>query len=175
MAAATLEIGFGNGEALIEMAQSSPHEDFVGIEVHKPGIGHLLLRIRDEGLQNVRVIQGDAVEVLSRSLLERQFDRICLFFPDPWPKKRHHKRRILQPYFIQLVVDNLKTGGLFHFATDWQDYACYALELLEGEVNLENIAGSGFIQNQGLRPMTKFERRGQKLGYGVWDIILRKC
>lgn len=169
-----LEVGFGNGEALIEMAKSSPERDFIGIEVHEPGIGHLLLRIHDEGLENIRVIHGDAVQILSNWFQDRLFDRVCLFFPDPWPKKRHHKRRIFQPHFVGLLVGKLKTGGVFHFATDWQDYAEQALAFLEREPALENTAESGFSKNRAGRPMTKFEQRGRKLGHDVWDIIVRK-
>ncbi|MYB33806.1 MAG: tRNA (guanosine(46)-N7)-methyltransferase TrmB [Gammaproteobacteria bacterium] len=169
-----LEIGFGNGEALIEMARANPEHDFIGIEVHEPGIGHLLLRIRDEGLGNIRVIHGDAVQTLSNLFQDQQFDRVCLFFPDPWPKKRHHKRRIFRPYFISLVTSKLKIGGVLHFATDWQDYAEQVLALLEREPALENTTESGFSKNRAGRPMTKFEQRGRKLGHGVWDIIMHK-
>ncbi len=169
-----LEVGFGNGETLIEMAGSNPEYDFIGIEVHEPGIGHLLLRIHDEGLENIRVIHGDAIQILSSLFRDQQFDRICLFFPDPWPKKRHRKRRIFKPHFVELVVSRLKAGGVFHFATDWQDYAEQALALLEHEPALENVAESGFSKNRAGRPMTKFEQRGRKLGHGVWDIIVRK-
>ena len=147
-----LEIGFGNGEALIEMARANPEHDFIGIEVHEPGIGHLLLRIRDEGLGNIRVIHGDAVQTLSNLFQDQQFDRVCLFFPDPWPKKRHHKRRIFRPYFISLVTSKLKIGGVLHFATDWQDYAEQVLALLEREPALENTTESGFSKTgQGAR------------------------
>ncbi|MCY4314122.1 MAG: tRNA (guanosine(46)-N7)-methyltransferase TrmB [Gammaproteobacteria bacterium] len=169
-----LEVGFGNGEALIEMARSNPEHDFIGIEVHEPGIGHLLLRIRDEGLDNIRVIHGDAVQILSNLFQDQLFDRICLFFPDPWPKKRHHKRRIFTPHFAGLAVSKLKIGGVLHFATDWQDYAGQVLALLESEPALENTAESGFSENRAGRPMTKFEQRGRKLGHGVWDIVMRK-
>ncbi|MCY4050716.1 MAG: tRNA (guanosine(46)-N7)-methyltransferase TrmB [Gammaproteobacteria bacterium] len=169
-----LEVGFGNGEALIEMAGSNPECDFIGIEVHEPGLGHLLLRIHDEGLGNIRVILGDAVQILSNLFLDQAFDRICLFFPDPWPKKRHNKRRILSPHFVGLMVVKLKVGGEIHFATDWQDYAEQALQLLENEPALEFIQESGFANSGARRPMTKFEQRGRKLGHDVWDIIVRK-
>ena len=169
-----LEIGFGDGEALVEMSRSRASENFIGIDVHEPGIGHLILRLREEGLGNVRVMKGDAVELLARAFSDRQFDRICLFFPDPWPKKRHHKRRILQPAFVSLVAARLKPGGLFHFATDWQDYAEQALDMLQREPALENAAESGYCTDTGLRPATKFERRGRRLGHGVWDILMRR-
>lgn len=169
-----LEIGFGNGEALIEMAKSQPGQNFIGIEVHRPGIGHLFLRIRDEGLTNIRVMQGDALEILPHCFADWQFDRICLFFPDPWPKQRHHKRRIVQPRFVELVVSKLKPGGWFHFASDWQDYAEQVLDLLERAPGLENVAGTGFSENLGLRPITKFERRGRELGHEIRDILMRK-
>ncbi len=169
-----LEIGFGNGEALIEMARSNPEHDFIGIEVHEPGIGHLLLRIRDLKLANIRVIQGDAVQIISNFFQDQQFDRIYLFFPDPWPKKRHHKRRIFTAHFVALAACKLRTGGVLHFATDWQDYAEQVLALLESEPALENAAGSGFSKNRAGRPITKFEQRGRKLGHDVWDIVMRK-
>lgn len=169
-----LEVGFGNGEALIEMARSNPEHDFIGIEVHEPGIGYLLLRIRDEELGNIRIIQGDAVQTLSNLFQDQQFDRVCLFFPDPWPKKRHRKRRIFTPYFAGLVVSKLKIGGMLHFATDWQDYAEQVLALLERDATLENVKESGFNKNRAGRPTTKFEQRGRKLGHDIWDIIVRK-
>ena len=175
IAPAVLEIGFGNGAALIEMAKNLPTANFLGIEVYQSGIGRLLSRLKDEGIENVRVIRGDAVELMEQVFSDAVFDKICLFFPDPWTKKKHHKRRILQPGFISLITEKLKPGGLFHIATDWQDYAEQSLILLENSTGLINTAGSGkYAQNRGDRPETKFEKRGLRLGHGIWDIIMQK-
>ena len=171
----TLEIGFGNGESLATMAQAAPEQDFLGIEVHRPGVGHLLLRIEALGLTNVRIICQDAVEVLQRHIADEALDRVLLFFPDPWPKKRHHKRRILQPEFVALVARKLRPGGIFHMATDWEDYARQMLETMEASQQFENTAGPGrFSPRPADRPETKFERRGRGLGHGVWDLVYRK-
>jgi len=171
----TLEIGFGNGESLAAMAQAAPEQDFLGIEVHRPGVGHLLLRIEELGLTNVRVICQDAVEVLERHIPDESLDRVLLFFPDPWPKKRHHKRRILKPDFIALVARKLKPGGIFHMATDWEDYAQHMLAVLEASPRFRNTApGGGFVPRPEDRPLTRFEQRGLRLGHGVWDLVYRK-
>ncbi len=172
----TLEIGFGNGEALAQMAAAAPDEDFLGIEVHRPGVGHLLLRLEEAGLSNVRAICDDAVNVLRDHLPDRCLDRALLFFPDPWPKKRHHKRRILQPEFIQLLAQKLKPGGHFHMATDWQPYAEHMLAEMEAASQFHNCAGSGqYAERPAYRPTTKFERRGRRLGHGVWDLLYQRC
>lgn len=180
-----LEIGFGDGGALYELAVKHPECDFVGIEVHRPGVGSLLLKLEQAGINNVRVFCADGVEVLERCFEAAEFDRIHLFFPDPWPKKKHHKRRILTPKFIELMVDKLKPGGTFHFATDWQDYAEQAMERLEACTRLTNQEGEHRYaprpvsrrpdsRRPDFRPETKFERRGQRLGHGVWDIVMTK-
>lgn len=168
----TLEIGFGNGESLAAMAQAAPDDDFIGIEVHRPGVGHLLLRLEEKALTNVRVISDDAVEVLQHSIPDAGLSRLLLFFPDPWPKKKHHKRRIVQPGFVELVARKLVAGGTFHMATDWQNYAEHMLEVMEASTLFTNAAGAGrFSPKPAYRPETKFERRGARLGHGVWDLV----
>lgn len=171
-----LEIGFGNGESLAEMAASHPERNYLGIEVHRPGVGHLLLKLEERGLENVRVMRHDAVEVLRDALPEASLAGVQLFFADPWPKKKHHKRRIVQPAFMDLVARVLRPGGIFHAATDWQDYAEHMLEVFAGrEDQFENLAGPGrYSPRPDDRPLTKFEQRGQRLGHGVWDILLRR-
>lgn len=170
-----IEIGFGNGVSLARMAIESPDKDFVGIEVHRPGIGHLLLRLDEEEIPNVRVYCGDAVEILSEDIPDHSLDGINLFFPDPWPKIRHHKRRIVNADFTRLVARKLKQGGIFHAATDWEEYAHYMLEILGNCAELENpqIEG-GFSPRSGNRPLTKFEARGERLGHGVWDMVFAR-
>lgn len=171
----TLEIGFGDGESLLEMARQSPDQDFLGIEVHRPGVGHLLARVEELGLENLRVICHDGVEVLRHRIASQSLDGLQLFFPDPWHKKRHHKRRIVQAAWLALVADRLQPGGRLHMATDWQDYAEHMLTLADAEPALENLAGVGrFAPDRGGRPETKFERRGLHRGHGVWDLIYRK-
>ena len=170
-----VEIGFGNGEALVDMAIQEPHWNFIGLEVHRPGVGHLLLRLESQEIDNVRVIADDAVEVLSRDFEDGSIDRICLYFPDPWPKKKHHKRRIVQDGFMAMISAKLAPGGIFHFATDWEDYAFHALEIIDRSPGLTNLAGGGcFSPRPGERPLTKFEQRGLNLGHGVWDILAQK-
>ncbi len=168
----TLEIGFGNGATLATLATASPRSDFLGIEVHRPGVGRLLLELEKHQLTNVRVICADAVEILAHNLAPASFERILLLFPDPWPKHRHHKRRILQPAFIELVADHLKPGGTFHLATDWEDYARQMLAELDACARFRNAAGKGeFSPQPDYRPATRFEQRGQRLGHGVWDLV----
>ncbi|MEN8261102.1 MAG: tRNA (guanosine(46)-N7)-methyltransferase TrmB [Pseudomonadota bacterium] len=169
-----LEIGFGNGESLAETAAAHPEKDYIGIEVHKPGLGHLMLRLKAMSLRNVRIYCFDAIEILAHRLPDSSLSGINLFFPDPWPKKKHHKRRILTPEFAELAVAKLKTGGIFHAATDWEDYAEQMLSVLEKTSRLENTAGArSLAPRPGDRPMTNFERRGLRLGHGVWDLIFR--
>ena len=171
----TLEIGFGNGESLAAMAATAPERDFLGIEVHRPGVGHLLLAIERQQLTNLRVMCADATEVLERQIRDNSLDRVQLFFPDPWQKKRHHKRRILQLPFIALIHNKLQPGGLLHMATDWRDYAQHMLSEMEARPGFTNLAGKGqFSPRPEWRPLTKFERRGQRLGHGIWDLLYRK-
>jgi tRNA (guanine-N7-)-methyltransferase len=170
-----LEIGFGDGEALIAMARRNPDRDYLGIEVHRPGIGRLLIQADALGLWNLKVVCADAVEVLSHSVTDAAFQRVHVFFPDPWPKKRHHKRRLIQPVFAALLTRKLVLGGHLHLATDWEDYAWQMLEVLETTPQLINTAPKGeFAARPGERPLTKFERRGQRLGHGVYDLIFQR-
>jgi tRNA (guanine-N7-)-methyltransferase len=170
----TLEIGFGNGESLLALAAARPAEDFLGVEVHRPGVGHLMLRAEATGLGNVRIACRDAVEVLEQRLGDATLDAVLLYFPDPWPKKRHHKRRIVQPPFVELVARKLKPGGRFRLATDWQNYAEQMLAVVGACGRLENEFGAGYAPRPGDRPLTRFENRGHRLGHQVWDLSFTK-
>ena len=170
-----IEIGFGNGDSLLEQARTQPEYNFLGIEVHGPGVGHLIHHAQAEGIRNLRVMRHDAVEVLNNQIADNSVRQLQLFFPDPWHKKRHHKRRIIKPEFIQLIHRKLKPGGTFHMATDWQDYAEQMLEQMDEADGFSNNAGSGhYSATRGFRCETKFERRGLRLGHGVWDLIYTK-
>lgn len=167
-----LEVGFGDGESLAQMAADQPEKDFLGIEVHRPGVGHLLLKLKDRDLGNVRIYNADAIEVLSKNIAAASLAGVNVFFPDPWPKKRHHKRRIINPGFMGLVIGKLESGGFFHAATDWENYAQHMLSILEQCPELENKAGSNsYSMRPSHRPLTKFESRGHRLGHGVWDLV----
>ena len=167
----TLEIGFGMGHSLLEMAQAAPEQDFIGIEVHRPGVGALLNGVLNAGLQNVRVYDCDAIEVLNQAIPDGSLDRLLLFFPDPWHKKKHNKRRIVQPAFAELVRRKLRIGGVLHMATDWEHYAEQMLEVMNAAPGYRNQAADGtFIPRPDERPITKFEKRGERLGHGVWDL-----
>jgi len=166
-----LEIGFGAGTALLEMAKAHPERDFIGAEVHRPGVGGLLLQLEKEGLGNVRVICGDAVEALNRAVPDHALDGIYLFFPDPWHKKRHNKRRLVQPGFAALIHRKLRAGGFIHMATDWEDYARHMLAVMNAAPGFRNAGGTDGFAERGERPVTKYERRGQRLGHGVWDLL----
>ena len=168
-----LEIGFGMGGATAEIAAANPGQDYLGVEVHTPGVGNLLKLVQEQGLANLRVIRHDAVEVLRDMIADGALDGIHIFFPDPWPKKRHHKRRLLQPALVQLLCSKLKVGGYLHFATDWEEYAQWTLEVLRAEPLLANSA-EDYASRPDYRPLTKFEQRGLKLGHGVWDLIFRR-
>jgi tRNA (guanine-N7-)-methyltransferase len=170
-----IEIGFGNGESLAKMALANPTNNYLGIEVHRPGIGHLLLAIEGHGLDNLRIIRHDAVEVLSQGVADQAVSGLYLFFPDPWHKTKHHKRRIVQPDFVRLLARILQPGGIFHAATDWSDYARQILRLFSASEAFENCAGDGqYAPRPAERPITKFERRGQRLGHGVCDLRFRR-
>lgn len=171
----TLEIGFGNGESLLDMAQAAPDQDFIGIEVHRPGIGHLLLGIEQRGLTNVRVLNDDAVPFLQQRIGPAQLDRLLLYFPDPWHKARHHKRRIVQPPFADLIAERLKPDGIWHLATDWANYAEHMRAVLDTHPAFTAAhQGTGAAARPDWRPETKFERRGIRLGHAVFDLIYRR-
>lgn len=171
----TLEIGFGNGESLAAMAAQEPETDFIGIDVHRPGVGHLLLEVERRELTNIRVICADAMPVLRNRLPDASLDRLLLFFPDPWPKQRHHKRRIVKIEFADLLARKLKPGGLIHMATDWENYAEHMLEVMSAAPEFRNCAGRGnYSPRPAYRPATKFERRGKRLGHGVFDLIFER-
>lgn len=170
-----IEIGYGNGAQTAHLAKIHPQINFLGIEIHLPGVGHLLKLADDDQLDNLKLIRHDAVEVLSECVEDSSVDQIMLFFPDPWPKKKHHKRRIVQPDFINLVANKLKPAGRFHLATDWEPYAEWMLESISMHPQLRNTSTSGhFIVPPDYRLLTKFENRGIKKGHGVWDLMFEK-
>ena len=171
----SIEIGFGNGENLLALASAQPARDFLGIEVHRPGVGRLLLGLEERQLGNVRVICHDAVEVLERQIAPQSVDELLILFPDPWPKKRHHKRRLIQPPFAELLASRLVRGGVVRLATDWEPYAVQMLATLAATAGLENLSSSGgFVPRPPERAPTRFERRGQRLGHEVWDLAFRR-
>lgn len=170
-----LEIGFGMGDSILDMARRHPERDHLGIEVHRPGVGRLLRALAEEDIRNVRILCADAVQVLTHMIPDAALDAVFLFFPDPWPKKRHHKRRIVQPAFVELVARRLRPGGIFHLATDWEEYAQHMLAVLEQSPSFSNSAGAGhYAPRPDERVLTKFERRGERLGHGVWDLVFVK-
>jgi tRNA (guanine-N7-)-methyltransferase len=171
----TLEIGFGNGEGLAQQARRHPDRNFLGVEVHSPGVGHLMLQLAEHESDNVRILQCDAMELLRHHLAEQSLAAVLLFFPDPWPKRRHHKRRIVQAEFTELVHRALMPSGQLHMATDWEDYAQQMLQVLTDHPGFINQAGAGhFSLRPDTRPLTKFELRGQRLGHGVWDLLFER-
>ncbi|MBB1127195.1 tRNA (guanosine(46)-N7)-methyltransferase TrmB [Thiospirillum jenense] len=170
-----LEIGFGNGEALLQLASAHPERGYLGCDVHRPGVGHLLLELQRRELVNVRVVCHDAVELLGHALSSDCLSAVYLFFPDPWPKLRHHKRRLVQPPFVNLLARALRTGGDFHAATDWQPYAAQMLTVLDNSAAFCNAVGAGqFAPRLPERPLTRFEQRGQRLGHAVFDLHYRR-
>ncbi|MBP6250799.1 MAG: tRNA (guanosine(46)-N7)-methyltransferase TrmB [Leptothrix sp. (in: Bacteria)] len=166
-----LEIGFGMGDATARIAAAQPQTDFIGVEVHTPGVGALLKRIGEIGLGNLRIVQHDAVEVLRDMLAPASLAGVHIYFPDPWHKKKHHKRRLIQPELVALLATRLAPGGYLHCATDWQDYAGQMLAVLAAEPMLVNTRAEGYAPRPDWRPLTKFENRGLKLGHGVWDLL----
>lgn len=170
----TLEIGFGDGVSLATMAEAAPEKDFIGIEVHRPGVGRLLHLVNEKSLTNVRVMDDDAVEIIKHRISEQSLDCVQLFFPDPWHKKRHNKRRIVQPDFVELIASRLKSDGVFHLATDWEPYAEHMAEVMKASDKFISLSDSPFSEKPDSRPTTKFERRGLKLGHGVWDLLYKK-
>ena len=169
------EIGFGNGSSLAEMAASQPEMNFIGVEVHRPGVGHLLKLIKEQEITNLRVACTDAVELLKHRIPDSSLDRLQLYFPDPWHKKRHHKRRIIQPAFVNLLAQKIKSAGHLHMATDWQHYAEQMLDDLSQNDDFINCSDSSdYIPRPDYRPLTKFEQRGHRLGHGVWDLLFER-
>lgn len=176
VAPVTLEIGFGNGESLAQMALAEPERNFLGIEVHTPGVGHLLHLIQKHQLTNLRVMNTDAVEIIQQRIPEHSLDRVQIYFPDPWQKKKHNKRRIIQAEFVSLLATRLRQGGLLHLATDWQEYAAAMAEVMQASPDFRtaNPTGEAFSPRPEFRPLTKFEQRGLRLGHGVWDLLYTK-
>ena len=172
-----LEIGFGMGETTAKIAHTLPDCDFLAAEVHTPGVGALLKLIEEGNLTNIRIIQHDVVEVLLNMIADNSLDGVHIFFPDPWHKKRHHKRRLIQAEFVKLLCSKLKIGAYIHVATDWQEYAEWVLEVLSAEPQLKNTAAkenNGYAEKPAYRPLTKFENKGLKLGHGVWDLVFNR-
>ena len=170
-----VEIGFGNGENLAALATAHPERDYLGIEVHRAGVGRLMLAAETAQLTNVRIACHDAVEVLTHQLPPQSLDELLILFPDPWHKKRHHKRRLIQAPFVELAVSRLAAGGIFRLATDWEPYAIQMLEVLGANETLENLSpGRGYVEKPSERITTRFEKRGQRLGHGVWDLAFRR-
>jgi tRNA (guanine-N7-)-methyltransferase len=175
MAPRCLEIGFGAGEVIGSLAETHPQTDYLGIEVHRSGVGRLLLRAQQAGTKNLRVICKDAVEVLRDHVADESFDEILVFFPDPWHKKRHHKRRLIDTGFAQLAASKLRSGGILRLATDWQDYAEQMLAVCNACLALGSLSPErGYVVRPAFRPPTRFERRGERLGHGVWDLAYVK-
>ena len=170
----TLEIGFGDGVSLATMAANAPEQNFIGIEVHRPGVGRLLHLIEENNLTNLRVMDDDAVQIIINRIPKACLDRVQLFFPDPWHKKRHNKRRILQDDFVKLIASKLGTNGVFHLATDWEEYAEHMAETMEASADFKSQADQPYSPKPDSRPTTKFETRGLKLGHGVWDLLYQK-
>lgn len=170
-----MEIGFGMGGSLLEMLQAEPEKDFIGIEVHPPGVGRLINGAGKLELPNLRVYLADATDVMEDCIEDASIDRLQVYFPDPWHKKKHNKRRLIQPQFVQKIRSKLKLDGVFHLATDWEPYAKYMLEVMEAAEGYENLAGVGqYSSRPDYRPITKFEQRGERLGHGVWDLLYKR-
>jgi|TARA_B110000977_G_scaffold177440_1_gene233983 tRNA (guanine-N7-)-methyltransferase len=170
----TVEIGFGMGDSLLEMAIAQPNANFLGMEVHRPGVGKLLHGIEENGIKNLKIVSHDAVEVLESGLAVESIDKLLIYFPDPWHKKRHNKRRLIQHEFVQLARSRLKIGAEIHLATDWEHYAEHMMEVMSDAEGFENSMGLQGIWKTPDRPETKFERRGIKLGHGVWDLLFKR-
>jgi tRNA (guanine-N7-)-methyltransferase len=170
-----MEIGYGMGDALVTMATANPDRDYIGVEIYPPGIGSTLKKIDAARLCNVRLLWGDATQLISTVIPAASLETVYIFFPDPWPKKRHHKRRLVQPSLAHTLAARLAPGGQLHLATDWEDYAAHMLEVLGATPGLVNSAGAGsYAERPQARPLTKFEQRGQRLGHGVWDLVFRR-
>lgn len=168
------EIGFGMGDSLVAMAGEHPERDYIGIDVHPPGIGTILRDIKNAELKNLRVMQGDAMDVLKTCFADEELDKVQIYFPDPWHKKRHHKRRMIQPKFVSDLATKMRNGGILHLATDWENYAEQMMEVMTASSQFRNVAGEGQFAREHERAETKFERRGRRLGHGVWDLVFEK-
>lgn len=170
-----MEVGFGNGDATWQMALAHPEENYLGVEVHRPGVGHLLLKLQDHGISNVRIACEDAVELLQKRIPGDSLAGVRIYFPDPWPKKRHHKRRIIQPPFVELLAQKMHAGSILHMATDWEPYAEHMLEVMHNRADFESLSpDGGFCLKPGWRPATKYEKRGERLGHCVFDLVFRR-
>ncbi len=170
-----LEIGFGMGDALFALACAHPENDYLGAEVYRPGIGRLLARLEESSISNVRVYQGDAVEVLRQCIPDASLSGVYVFFPDPWPKRRHHKRRLIQPDFVTLISQKLKHHGIFHLATDWENYARHMMKVISADRDFHNLSGEAcFSEERGDRRPTKYERRSKQVGHRVWDLRFQR-
>jgi tRNA (guanine-N7-)-methyltransferase len=171
-----MEIGFGDGNATWQMAAAYPQENYLGVEVHQPGVGQLLMKLDQAGIENVRIACGDAVELLREQIPTRSLAGVRVFFPDPWPKKRHHKRRLIQAPFIEMLAIKMKEEAILHMATDWKPYALHMLEVMRSSRNFENLSAAGdFCPQPEWRPRTKYEKRGERLGHRVFDLVFRRC
>jgi tRNA (guanine-N7-)-methyltransferase len=170
-----LEIGFGMGKSLVEMAKNSPDKNFIGIEVHRPGVGACIALAQEQGVDNLKVYEHDAIEILADCIPDQSLTTVQLFFPDPWHKKKHHKRRIVQADFVETIRQKLKIGGVFHMATDWQNYAECMLDDMNNSAGFKNLSPTNdYVPRPDSRPLTKFENRGQRLGHGVWDLQFQR-
>ncbi|MDY7026329.1 MAG: tRNA (guanosine(46)-N7)-methyltransferase TrmB [Pseudomonadota bacterium] len=170
-----LEIGFGMGDSLVEMAKNNPDKQYIGIEVHTPGVGALLIQMQEQGVENIRIYKEDAVEVLDQVIADGTLERVQIYFPDPWHKRRHNKRRIVQSEFINKLSKKLTADGIIHLATDWEDYALHMLEVMQHAQGFQNLSPTGgYYPRPDWRPVTKFEQRGIRLGHGVWDLLFQK-
>jgi len=170
-----LELGFGDGRVLKTLAARHPENDYLGIEVHRPGVGRVMRELNEEGLMNVKLAAEDGMDILQQNITAKSLAGLLIFFPDPWHKKKHHKRRMIQPEFVHMAATRIKPGGILHLATDWEDYAAQMMEVLSAEPLLENIhLENAFIERPESRPLTKYEQRGLRLGHGVWDLLFRR-
>lgn len=169
-----LEIGFGMGETTAQIAAAHPQVNYLGAEIYTAGVGSLIKKIEEQGLQNIRIISHDVVDVLDHMIPDGSLDKVLLYFPDPWRKARHHKRRLIQPAFMAKLAPKMKAGGVLHCATDWENYAQHMLEVINAAPDWENLGGDTYVPRPSDRPLTKFEQRGLRLGHGVWDLLARK-
>ncbi|MFW2440660.1 MAG: tRNA (guanosine(46)-N7)-methyltransferase TrmB [Arenicellales bacterium] len=170
-----LELGFGDGRVLKTLSARHPENDYLGIEVHRPGVGRIMRELNEEGLMNVKLAAEDGMEILQQNIAAKSLAGLLIFFPDPWHKKKHHKRRMIQQDFVQIATTRIKPGGILHLATDWEDYATQMMEVLSAEPLLENIQlENTFVERPESRPLTKYEQRGLRLGHGVWDLLFRR-